>query len=185
MEGTGIKRLTNILHFKHHAMTVPIITPTNQIIAATRQLTAAISGVQESPPDKLQAIATLCHLLLGKTPPIPVPIDRQPIQPPSPPFLNIIDKDPLHIWDPLAMQQPPVHTASIPTTNIMPKPDAPGPAIIDDNDDVTPPPRQAWTCAQHLSHVHLINSAITKALMPLIDLKPAASFPAHGYIAAT
>jgi hypothetical protein len=68
----------------------------------------------------------------------------------------------------------------------MPKSTAPGPAIIDDNDDVTPPSSQAWTRAQHRSsHVHLINSAITKALMPLIDLKPTASFPAHRYIAAT
>jgi hypothetical protein len=68
----------------------------------------------------------------------------------------------------------------------MPKSTAPGPAIIDDNVDVTPPPRQAHTRAQHQSsHVHLINSAITKALMPLIDLKPTASFPAHGYITAT
>jgi hypothetical protein len=84
------------------------------------------------------------------------------------------------------MQLPPDHTASVPTTNSIPKPTAPGPAIIDDNDDVTPPPCQAMTRAQHQSsHIHFINSAITKALMPLIDLKPTASFPAHGYIAAT
>jgi hypothetical protein len=84
------------------------------------------------------------------------------------------------------MQLPPVHTTSIPTTNRIPKPTAPGPAIIDDDDDVSPPPHQAWTCAQHQSsQVHLINTAITKALMPLVDLKPTASFPAHGYIAAT
>jgi hypothetical protein len=84
------------------------------------------------------------------------------------------------------MQLPPVHTTSIPTIKSMPKSTAPGPAIIDNNDDVTPLPRQAWTRAQHQSsHVHLINSAITKAVMPLIDLKPTASFPAQGYIAAT
>jgi hypothetical protein len=51
MEGTGGKRLTDTFLFKHHVMTVPVITPTNQIIAATQYLTAAISGVQESPPD--------------------------------------------------------------------------------------------------------------------------------------
>jgi hypothetical protein len=84
------------------------------------------------------------------------------------------------------MQLPPIHTTSVPTTNSISKPTAPGPAIIDNNDDVPPPPRQAWTCAQHQSsQVHLINSAITEALMPLVDLKPTASFPAHGYIAAT
>jgi hypothetical protein len=185
IEGTGGKRLTDTFHFKHHAMAVPVITPTDQIIAATRHLTEAISGVQESPPDKLHAITNLRHILLGKTPPAPVPIDIQPIQPPSPLFLDVIEKEPVHIWDPLAMQLPPVHTTSISTTNSMPKPTAPGPAIIDNNDDVTPPPRQARTHTQHQSsHVHLINSVITKALMPLIDLKPTASFPAQGYIAA-
>jgi hypothetical protein len=35
MEGTGGKRLTNTFCFKHQAMAIPIITPTNQIIAAT------------------------------------------------------------------------------------------------------------------------------------------------------
>ncbi len=34
MDGTGGKRLANIFCFKHQAMAVPIITPTNQIIAA-------------------------------------------------------------------------------------------------------------------------------------------------------
>jgi hypothetical protein len=83
------------------------------------------------------------------------------------------------------MQLPPTPTASVPTPDSTPKPKEPGPAIINNNDDVPPPPCQAWTRAQHQSsHVHLINSAITKALMPLIDLKPAASFPAHRYIAA-
>ncbi len=186
MEGTGGEHLTDTFCFKHHAMAVPVITPTNQIIAATRHLPDAISGVQESPPDKLCAISTLRHILLGKTPPVPVPIDTQPIQPPSPLCLDVIDKEPVHIWDPLVIQLPPVHTTSVPTTNSMPKLKAPGPAIIDDNDGVPPPPRQARTRAQHQSsHVHLINSAITKALMPLINLKPTASFPAHEYIAAT
>jgi hypothetical protein len=36
-----------------------------------------------------------------------------------------------------------------------------------------------------VAHIHLINSAITKALMPLIDFKPTYKYPAHGYIAAT
>ncbi len=137
MEGTGGEGLTNTFCFKHHPMAVPVITPTNRIIVATRHLSAAISGVQESPPDELHAIATLRHILLGKTPPVPAPIDTQLIQLSSPLFLDVIDKEPIHIWDPLAMQLPPVHTASVPTTNSMPKLTAPGPAIIDDNDDVT------------------------------------------------
>jgi hypothetical protein len=145
MEGTGGKHLTDTFCFKHHAMAVPVITPTNQIIAATQHLTAAISGVQESPPDILHAIATLHHILLGKTPPVPVPIDNQPIQPLTLLFLDVIDKEPVHIWDPLTMQLPPVHTASVPTTNSTPKPTAPGPAIIVDNNDVTPLPCQVRT----------------------------------------
>jgi hypothetical protein len=64
MEGTGGKRLTDTFHFKHHAMPIPTITPTNRIIAATRDLTAAILGIQEAPPNKLQAIATLHHTQL-------------------------------------------------------------------------------------------------------------------------
>ncbi len=159
MEGTGGKRLTNTFYFKHHAMAVPVITPTNQIIAATQHLTAAISGVQESPPDKLDPIATLHDILLGKTPPVPVPIDTQPIQPLTLLFLDVIDKEPVHIWDPLAMQLPPVHTASTPTTNSMPKPTAPGPAINVDNNDVTPPPCQACLtliqpCSSHQFRHH-------------------------------
>jgi hypothetical protein len=97
MEGTGGEHLTNTFCFKHHAMAVPVITPTDQIIAATRHLTAAICGIQVSPPNELQAIATLHHLLPGKTPSTPVPIDTQPIQPPSPLFLDVIDEEPVHI----------------------------------------------------------------------------------------
>jgi hypothetical protein len=46
--------------------------------------------------------------------------------------------------------------------------------------------QQHCTRAQHQSaHVHLINSAITDALMPLIDTKLACDYPTHGYIATT
>ncbi len=63
MEGTGGERLTDTFRFKHHAMSVPTITFTNKIITVTRDLTAAILGIQEAPPNKLQAIATLRHIL--------------------------------------------------------------------------------------------------------------------------
>jgi hypothetical protein len=59
MEDTGSERLTDTFRFKHHAMPVPPITATDRIIAATRALTAAIKGTQESPPTKLQAIDNL------------------------------------------------------------------------------------------------------------------------------
>jgi hypothetical protein len=48
MEDTGSEGLTDTFRFKHHAMPVPQITATDRIIAATRALTAAIAGSQES-----------------------------------------------------------------------------------------------------------------------------------------
>jgi hypothetical protein len=82
--------------------------------------------------------------------------------------------------------------AVIPSINAAPRYHTPGPNFIDNNDNspITPTPcaaQEARTRAQHCTHqrIHLINSIITKALMPMIDLKPAVLFPAHGYIAAT
>jgi hypothetical protein len=89
MEGTGGKQLANTFCFKHHNMPVPIITPMDRFIATTRQLTDAIAGVKEAPPNKLQAIATLCHILLGKLPPIPIPINPPPSSIPTPPIAPI------------------------------------------------------------------------------------------------
>jgi hypothetical protein len=47
MEGTGSEHLTNTFFVKHHAMAVPVITPTKKIIHATQHLAAAISRVQK------------------------------------------------------------------------------------------------------------------------------------------
>ncbi len=60
------------------------------------------------------------------------------------------------------------------------------PSLIADNNDVTVAP-PACTCAQHCSQqwVHLINLVITEALMPMINLNSAASFPPHSYVSAT
>jgi hypothetical protein len=150
-------------------------------------------GVQEAPPNELQAIATLRHLLLGEVPPTPVPVVPPPITPLPPPIPNTVDKEPMHIWGPNARQLKHVPHAIIPSTNTTPHHHAPGPNFIDDdnnNSPITPTPcaaQEACTRAQHCTQqrIHLINSVITKALMPMIDLKPAALFPAHGYIAAT
>ena len=73
MADTGAERLTDTFRYKHHTMPVLTITPTDRIIAATRHLTNALSGTQEAPPDKLQAILSLRQLLLGEAPP-PVPV---------------------------------------------------------------------------------------------------------------
>jgi hypothetical protein len=88
MADTGGERITDTFRFKHHAMPVPIITPTDCIIAATQSLTAAIAGVTEAPPTELQAIENLRLLLLGETPPPPVLVNPLP-----PPPISIIVND--------------------------------------------------------------------------------------------
>jgi hypothetical protein len=192
MEGNGGEHLTDMFHFKHHAMPVPTITPTNRIITATRDLMAAILGIQEAPPDKLQAIATLRHILLGKVPPTLVPFDPPPIAPVPPPLAVAVNEEPVHIRDPNACPLQHVQDAIIPGTTTMPGQHAAGPVFINNDDDspVAPPPCAARMACMHAQHctpqqVHPINLVITEALMPMIDMKPAALFPAHGYIAAT
>jgi hypothetical protein len=204
MADTGGEQLTNKFCFKHHAMPVPTITPMDRIIAAIRHLTDAIPSVQEAPPDKLQAILTLCQLLLGKSPLDPIPIDPPSI--PAPPVadtpnipsqLDDMDNEPIHMWDPsLVPQHVPMEHHHIITSNDK---DRPRPIAIIQQDRIThtqalphrKPPmftraQQRCTRAQHQSaHVHLINSAITDALMPLINTKLACDYPTHGYIAAT
>jgi hypothetical protein len=145
MEGTGGECLTDMFRFKHHSMPIPSITPTNQIIAVTHDLTAAILGVQEAPPDDLQAIATLCHLLLGEVPPTPVPINPSPIAPVPPPITNTVNKEPVHVWDPNARQLQHVPHTIIPSTSATPRHHAPGPNFINDDDDspITPAPHAA------------------------------------------
>jgi hypothetical protein len=204
MADTGGEQLTNTFHFKHHAMPVPTITLTDRIIAATRHLTDAIAGIQEAPPDELQAILTLRQLLLGKSPLVPIPIDSPSVL--APPEVNTLDiplqldnKDnkPIHMWDPsLVPQHVPMEHHHIVTSN---NKDRPCPIAIIEQDKMThtqapphpEPPIRTWAqqccaCAQHQStHAHLINSAITEVLMPLINIKPACNSPTHGYITAT
>jgi hypothetical protein len=204
MAGTGGEQLTDKFCFKNHAMPIPTITPTDRIIAATRHLTDAIVGIQEAPPDKLQAILTLCQLLLGKSSPVPIPIDPpsvpapQEVDTPNIPLqLDDMDNEPIHMWDPsLVPQHVPMEHHHIITFN---NKDHPCPMAIIEQDEITytqapphpkPPIRtraqQCPNCTQHQSaHVHLINSAITDALMPLIDIKPACDYPTHGYIATS
>jgi hypothetical protein len=73
MANTGGKRITNMFRFKHHAILVLEITATNRIIDATTRLTTAIAGIKEAPPDKMEAIQSLCTLLLMKVVPLPPP----------------------------------------------------------------------------------------------------------------
>jgi hypothetical protein len=107
MEGTGGEQLTDTFWFKHHAMPVPTITSTDRIVATTHLLTDAITSIQDAPPNKMQAILTLQQLLLGKTPPVPIPINPPASPSPlptvattTPTQLNNMDDEPIHMWDP-------------------------------------------------------------------------------------
>jgi hypothetical protein len=70
MANTGGERITNTFRFKHHFTPVPEITVTYRIIDGTARLTAAIAGIQDTPPNKMEAIQPLCPLLLGKVAPL-------------------------------------------------------------------------------------------------------------------
>jgi hypothetical protein len=111
--------------------------------------------------------------------------------------LDDTDNEPIHMWDPcLVPQHVPMEHHHIITSN---NKDHPHPVVIIKQDKISHtqalphpgPPICTWaqqhcTRAQHQSaHVHLINSAITDALMPLINTKPACNYPTHGYIATT
>jgi hypothetical protein len=54
MADTGGKRITD--RFKHHAIPVLKIIATKRIINATTRLIAAIAGIEEAPPNELEAI---------------------------------------------------------------------------------------------------------------------------------
>ena len=70
---TGAVRLTDTWKFKHHTIKVPTVTTADRIVQATRQLTAAIQGTNNPPPDELEAIEQLRALLTSDsaTPPQP------------------------------------------------------------------------------------------------------------------
>jgi hypothetical protein len=133
MANTGAERLTDTSRYKHHAMPVPTITPTDRIIAATRHLTNTLAGTQEAPQDELQAILSLCKILLGKTPPTPVPIDPPPIAHHATP-IPCADRDdkPIHMWNPNSHQHSVVPNLPDKFTTV-PNPPGARPAVIEDN----------------------------------------------------
>jgi hypothetical protein len=65
MADTGGKRITDTFGFCHHAIAVPTITATDQILHATERFTVAIAGIQEALPDKSKPYA---HSSLAKCP---------------------------------------------------------------------------------------------------------------------
>ncbi|RPI66945.1 MAG: hypothetical protein EHM43_10390, partial [Ignavibacteriae bacterium] len=174
MADTGAERLTDTFRYKHHAMPVPTITPTDRIIAATKHLTDALDGTQEAPLDELQAILSLRQILLGEAPPTPVPIDPPPTTVLSTPISNHnLDDEPIHMWNPDQHQfsgifNPPDKGTPVPNP-IAFRPVAGSPAVIEEDKPPSPPvSRQPRTRAQHrATPVHLINSATTCPLSPI------------------
>ncbi len=99
MANTGGERITNTFRFKHHAIPVPEITATDRIINTTTRLPATIAGIQDAPPNKMEAIQSLCTLLLGKV--APLPPSPPSILPTPPPPTPVVNKDePIIIWNP-------------------------------------------------------------------------------------
>ncbi len=193
MHDTSGKRITDTFRYKHYAIPVPVITATDCILEATHQLTPAVEGVQEAALDKLQAIKSLRHILLGER------IPQQP-SPPLPTPLNDsnIDKEPIHMWDPTIHAQPilPSNTTQrVPQTghasidnddappHLIPPVHTGSPTIIDDNDDAPPMVRHPRTRAQLRTQAesHLINMVIQDNHIPNFSLviKPHKIY--HGY----
>jgi len=201
MASTGGERLTDTFRFKHHVIRVPVITATDRIIKATAQLTNALAGVQEAPPDELQAIQALRVILLGEELPTPIqtlqttqapnqsktlhqPPVQAPIQAaqPTPPIS--IEEEPIYMWNPNANTT----TANTGTPEQSPI-TANGPAIIEDDSIDNPPPQQQQrprTRAQHQrTNAHIINAVISQSLMPQYKKQATTNYTARGYVAAT
>ncbi len=155
MRDTGGESIMDTFQYKHHAIPVSVIAATDRILEATHQLTLAIEGIQEAAPDKLQAIKSLHHILVGKQ----IPPQLCP-PPPTPLNDSTIDEEPIGMWDPTIHAQPilPANaTQRAPQTGcaIIDDDDTPphrippvhtgSPAIIDDNEDAPPVVRSPWT----------------------------------------
>jgi hypothetical protein len=180
MANTGSKRITDTFRFKHHAIPVPEITATKKIINATTRLTAAIAGIQDAPPNKLEAIQSLCILLFGKVAPLPPPTTS--IFPtPSPPTPVVNEDEPIIIWNP-QLVQPALPTHNLNTGDLNSNCDTP--ANVEDKGDNNSPILSQCTCPTHhylifplqnhplvsnhlrLRSAHMINCVIVEELMP-------------------
>jgi hypothetical protein len=180
MAYTGGERITNTFRINHHAIPVPEITATGRIIDATTRLTAAIAGVQDAPPNKIEAIQPLCTLLLGKVSPLPPPTPS--ILPTPPPTTPVVNEDkPVIIWNP-QLVQPALPTHNLNTDDINSNRNTP--AIVKDNGNNNNHVPSQRTCPPHhhlirplqncpltcnqlrLRSAHMINCIITEELMP-------------------
>ena len=69
---TGAERMSDTVKFRHHAIAIPQITPSDRILEATRQLRDAIQQQpKQAPMDELTAIELLRQVMLGEDPTIP------------------------------------------------------------------------------------------------------------------
>jgi hypothetical protein len=119
------------------------------IIDATTRLTAAIAGVQDTPPQKIEAIQSLCTLLLGKVALLPPPTPS--ILPTPPPPTTVVNEDePIILWNP-HLAQPALPTHNLNTDDINSNQNTP--AIVEDNgNNNSPIPSQRTSPPHH----HLI-----------------------------
>jgi hypothetical protein len=178
------------------------ITGTDCILEATLHLANAINGVQEAPSDKMAAIHSLQTLLLGKeTPQEPEP-GPQPCRPEAPltvsPLAKTINDDPsICMWNPRVDKTPAIHKLCPPARF----PTSPAPAMIKDViDKVNAPPTsvvaksparghyvqppQAWPITKSQLRertTHMINRAVSDALMPRPVTATANTPPVIGY----
>jgi hypothetical protein len=184
MANTGGKRITDTFRFKHHAIPVPEMMDTNRIIDTTERLSAAIAGIQDAPPNKMEAIQSLHTLLLGKVAPLTPP--AQSILPTPQESTPLVDIDkPIIIWNPQVLQPSPPPLKHN-TNNIIPNHNTPA-IIEDDSDDDTPIPNHSTRPPCHhlicplqnhplmrnqlqLCTAHMMNHVITDKLMPTPSL---------------
>ena len=65
LPSTGGERISDTVRFKHHAITIPQLTPADRILEAARQLQTAIKQQpKKAPMDKITAIELLREVLL-------------------------------------------------------------------------------------------------------------------------
>ena len=189
---TGSVRLTDTWKFKHHSIKVPTITSTDRIVQATRQLTAAIQGTNNPPPDELEAIEHLRALIMAtsSSQPLPAKSVSAPTETPASPS-PIPPSTAMPPHRPTVAQHAPVKT--LPTIidadqdEALPALDA---AYISDDEEEDelplkeplPTPRYNLRSRQNL--VNDVNSNINPGLIPAIHVNRPQRKLAHGYGAA-
>ncbi len=141
MKDRGGEHITDTFCYQCHAIPAPVITATNRILEATRQLTDTINRVQEAPPDKMTAIQNLRAFLLGEVTlqePKPHPQTCRSEMPltMSPPAKPEHDDAPILMWDLTDDKTPAIHKSCPPAR----LPTAPASAMIKDIFDEFDPP---------------------------------------------